>query len=48
MRRSKKIEGTGLGLPIVKHIVEEHKGKILIDSIPEQGSIFTLVLPDSI
>ena len=43
--RSKKIEGTGLGLPIVKHIVEEHKGKILIDSLPEQGSVFTLCFP---
>ena len=43
--RSKKIEGTGLGLPIVKHIVEEHKGKVLIDSLPEQGSLFTLCFP---
>jgi two-component system phosphate regulon sensor histidine kinase PhoR len=41
----KKIEGTGLGLPIVKHIVEEHKGKILIDSIPGKGSVFTLYFP---
>jgi signal transduction histidine kinase len=41
----KKIEGTGLGLPIVKHIVEEHKGKILIDSIPGKGSVFTLCFP---
>ena len=43
--RSKKIEGTGLGLPIVKHIVEEHKGKILIDSLPGQGSLFTICFP---
>lgn len=43
--KSKKIEGTGLGLQIVKHIVEEHKGKILIDSLPEQGSVFTLCFP---
>jgi signal transduction histidine kinase len=34
-----------LGLQIVKHIVEEHKGKILIDSLPEQGSVFTLCFP---
>ena len=43
--KSKKIEGTGLGLQIVKHIVEEHKGKILIDSLPGQGSDFTLCFP---
>jgi two-component system phosphate regulon sensor histidine kinase PhoR len=42
----KKIDGTGLGLPIVKHIVEEHKGKILIRSTLEQGSIFTLCFPE--
>ena len=43
--RAKKIEGTGLGLPIVKNIVEEHKGKILIESTPGFGSIFTLCFP---
>jgi signal transduction histidine kinase len=41
-----KIDGTGLGLPIVKHIVEEHKGKILIKSTLGQGSIFTLCFPE--
>ena len=40
-----KIEGTGLGLPIVKHIIEAHKGKILIESNPEKGSTFTLCFP---
>lgn len=43
--RSKKIEGTGLGLPIVKHIVEEHNGKIEIKSTPGLGSTFTLCFP---
>jgi two-component system phosphate regulon sensor histidine kinase PhoR len=43
--RSKKIEGTGLGLPIVKHIIEEHKGIIKINSTPELGSTFTLCFP---
>jgi signal transduction histidine kinase len=41
----KKIEGTGLGLPIVKHIVDEHKGKILIESTKGIGSTFTLCFP---
>ena len=43
--RSKKIEGTGLGLPIVKHIIEEHKGIITINSTPKHGSTFTLCFP---
>jgi len=43
--RSKKIDGTGLGLPIVKHIVDEHKGNILINSLLGQGSVFTLCFP---
>ena len=43
--KTKKIEGTGLGLPIVKHIVEEHKGKISIQSTPDVGSVFTLCFP---
>jgi len=43
--KAKKIDGTGLGLSIVKHIVEEHKGKILIESHPDRGSIFILCFP---
>ena len=43
--KTKKIDGTGLGLPIVKHIIDEHKGKISIESTPEVGSIFTLCFP---
>lgn len=37
--------GTGLGLPIAKDIVEMHRGRILVDSIPGKGSKFTVVLP---
>lgn len=43
--KTKKIGGTGLGLPIVKHIMDEHKGKTLIDSSIGIGSVITLCFP---
>jgi signal transduction histidine kinase len=37
--------GTGLGLSITQRIVEEHHGRIGVESSPEQGTCFTIELP---
>lgn len=37
--------GTGLGLAITKHIVMEHGGDIMVDSIVGEGTTFTISLP---
>jgi two-component system phosphate regulon sensor histidine kinase PhoR len=44
-RLSRSIEGSGLGLSIVKHVVIAHKGKVALRSAVGQGSAFTLTFP---
>ena len=40
-----KQQGTGLGLPITKRIIEEHKGDITVESEPDKGTTFHVRLP---
>jgi signal transduction histidine kinase len=38
-------KGSGLGLSLVRHIVQAHGGEVLVDSAPGEGSKFTIALP---
>jgi len=42
--RSREVGGTGLGLAIVKHIVEAHKGELIVQSELKKGSKFGFTL----
>jgi two-component system phosphate regulon sensor histidine kinase PhoR len=42
---SREIEGTGLGLAMVKHIVGGHAGKVSVESELGKGAAFTIALP---
>jgi two-component system phosphate regulon sensor histidine kinase PhoR len=39
------VKGSGLGLSLVKHIIEAHKGKVIVESELGEGSTFTILLP---
>ena len=43
--RNRKTGGAGIGLTIVKNIVQAHRGKISVQSEEGKGSRFTIVLP---
>lgn len=43
--RSRELGGTGLGLAIVKHIVLAHNGKVTVQSVLGEGSVFSVYLP---
>ncbi len=42
---AKRQQGTGLGLALTKKIIELQQGSITVESEPEQGSTFTVILP---
>ena len=43
--RSRQMGSTGLGLAICKHIINRHRGHLMIESVPGEGSTFTIYLP---
>jgi two-component system phosphate regulon sensor histidine kinase PhoR len=42
---STRVQGIGLGLPLVHHIMQAHKGTVEVESVPGKGSTFTLSFP---
>jgi signal transduction histidine kinase len=46
-RRADGVRGTGLGLAITKSIVESHRGRIGVESEPDQGCRVTVSFPDA-
>jgi len=45
VRDSRAQGGTGLGLALVKHILNRHRGRLSIESMPGAGATFTVYLP---
>ncbi len=41
----RKMAGTGIGLSISKDFIEMHDGRIMVESTPGQGSVFTIIIP---
>jgi len=40
-----KERGTGLGLPLAKRIIESHRGRVRVRSVPKHGTCVTVWLP---
>jgi two-component system phosphate regulon sensor histidine kinase PhoR len=40
--------GTGLGLSLVKHTLNRHRGRLLIESVPQNGATFTAAFPQAV
>ena len=47
-RDSRKQYGTGIGLYLVKHLIEAHHGEVSVASTQSEGSTFTFVLPSDL
>lgn len=45
---SRNAEGSGIGLSLIKSLVELHGGNIMVNSVPGKGSIFVFELPNKV
>jgi len=46
-RTTRLIEGTGLGLPLTKTLVEKHGGELVLKSRPGEGTTITIRFPSN-
>ncbi len=44
-KQVQSLSGLGLGLALVKNIIAAHQGEIKLESAPDQGTAFTIILP---
>jgi signal transduction histidine kinase/HAMP domain-containing protein len=47
-RLARRFDGTGLGLPLAKELIELHRGTLIVDSEPARGSTISVVLPKQV